>query len=294
MKNLDKRLDYLLEEARNQSPQLSFTEVSSRFNDTLGAGNGLFSQAWIGKLFSVVGVITITSLLIVQFTDDSSYKQMKSIHVNHPVPRNMETTFAFQKINEKSSVREEEGISSPDMKEDELAFSIDLITPEEVRTKELPLIEHVVNRSSVSHSKPIVTGTEPGKQSRLRQLPNSREAPSKLQRLVTITEMTTMKELEKIEAMAREAGVDFHFHVRHHFHVHKDNDPRNPSIPLIRDLRGYVAIDGSEIIEAYKVRVPKRGKFKLSFGWYVDSEGRAFKLASFLVEKEDQTKHPKD
>lgn len=111
--------------------------------------------------------------------------------------------------------------------------------------------------------------------------------------MFTLTELTSDEELERISKVAEEAGITFHFHVQHHFHTHKNEDPRNPEIPLIRDFKAEMTIKGTNTSSQIKVRVPKRGKFELTFGWYLNEKGKAVRLTDDILITNALLKHPK-
>lgn len=299
MNKIDQHLEELFSQARTQSPEASFEETAARFTNTMSSvGTQAELESWISKIFSINGILVLTTGLIViilalsttiepehQGTNDHIGTSLK-MSVLDPVtvqqlPKSIIPSTAKTKIEQKKKPKEvviQPSIISSDQELKEPSVVLSSVNTFPVIKEARPIVS---TQSKINLPVKIV-------------VPTTFEGTLKIpETLFTLTELTSYDELDKISDLAAEAGIAFHFHVQHHSHVHENEDPRNPEMPLIRSFKAQMAINGTNISSQVKVRVPKRGKFELTIGWYLDEKGEAVRLTEDIVITNALSKHPK-
>ncbi len=95
----------------------------------------------------------------------------------------------------------------------------------------------------------------------------------------TITETTTANELAGISSQAQRAGI-------HYTYV------RDFKKKLIREFNVDMYLNENNVASTVQVCVPKGGTFQISFGWYVNEQGKAVAFMDDVYQIEAEQKYP--
>jgi hypothetical protein len=289
MNGVDNHLDELFNKARAQSPEASFEETIERFTATINAaGGGTDLGYWASKLLSLNGGIFLTGALLITVFSIFSNSESELQDTDETAQK-----ITYQDTTQSAIIKAQ--MIAPLTDEVETAQIAGINITDLISTP-MELEQSITNSNNDYDTRPTYQIPEKTKpimpKMAVTSLPeikiplafkafNQQEEET----LFTVTEVTTDEEFTGISKLAQEVGITFHSHIHHHFHMHPDGNPRLGEIPLIRDLEVDMTIDGTSITSHIKVRVPKRGKFEVTFGWIVNKEGRAIGLTDNNITK---------
>ena len=311
MNRMDQHLDELFNKARTQAPEASFMDTVAQFNSALAAIEGGAALApWLLKLFSAIGGLTLTGALVITaiviFDNNEPKGQSISKSVSDTTYLDIQSTsrtpaFPLTSLSpgEETTGRKITGSggadpSGPADSVEQVAADVGNIDRRgdnpllqkaktavpEIQSREIRGVEDrhasstLPKKTPVALSDPMVPVT--------RMIP----VPKRKATLFTLTELSSNADFQNIEKLAADAGVDFYSHVHRFKHRYRGQ-------LLISDFVVKMTINGTGITSDINVDVPKRGKFEVSVGWFVDEGGKVVALTDDITITKATSKHPK-
>lgn len=261
---------------------VSFAETSARFEASIAAGGGI-TTSWISKFFSwntgfllsaIIGMVILgisiekrptpetDQLVLETMTQDSAVESIVQMPLQMKTPiTNSDPSLAVEAKKPLSAPADKPIDSIPILS---LLQNPSIILPEADQPRPLNL-KTIVNNQSDNNSIDSIKTNKPGLK------------PTAV--LFTITESTGTGELASISSQARKAGIEYFYVV-------------DLKKKLIAEFNVNMAIYGTRISSDVQVSVPKKGKFEVTFGWFVDDQGKAIKLSDDITIAEAPAKHP--
>lgn len=259
MDNANQRLDQFFETARKQAPEASLEETRKAFLVSSGIGlTALLAQFKITKSFLIMfSTITLISTLV------------GLLVVNHdptPIAEMDQNTFQVIASNFPKVEQETVQIAHSEVIEEDLEESFSVIIVNDSQPVDAPVWVAPTPSLDTDHSKhsradysPILPVASEIKDSILIK----EEEKALEEKMVTyvITNKSHYKEMEAISEVAKKAGIEFKYSMQ----VHSN---------YIRKLNLTMSIKGKGKTSKTKAK----GKFKVTFGWYLDESGNATKF----------------
>lgn len=318
MKDVEKKIAELFDRASTQNPVVSFEETWANFLTSISTGAGVsISSALANIVFSVKGVLFIvfffvtTCILLVQKSDENKYPSLLPdtdqilLNFGQGSDSVLIKQHAKKTIKNKKEINSVELNSTPFFSEKKLKIkSINKIEQPSVQQKDkkysslinVPfsdsLKSNVVLAEKNDTSKFVLEAEQ--KDFMKLKLPDNSFVKDSIM-LFTINELSTESDFSNIAKQAREAGIVFKYQV-HHQRLRKGKKRKKiktEDVYLIRDFKINMTIDGTGKSSQVSVKVSKRGKFEVNFGWQVNQEGKAIAFMESSDVTEASSFYPK-
>ncbi len=310
MNSMDKHLDELFNKARTQAPKASFEDTIAQFNLTIAATGGSAAiTSWLFKTLSIINGLVVTAVLVttaiivfddhrpkkrdsIQAVSDSMYQDILSpgeplIFPSAISSFDQDTTRGKTTGGENTALHTGTGVGTTVIGEiDNVSESkIDYL----LRQKKQISIPEIQSRNITGIMHSYVSSAWP--EGTITTLPDSIKPvvtgiPKPKSMLFTLTALSSETDFQNIEKLAADAGVTFYSHVHH-------SKQRYRGQLLISDFVVEMTIDGTEITSHIKVDMPKRGKFEVNLGWFVNEDGKAVSLTDDITVTEAVSKYPR-
>lgn len=292
MTNSNSYMDKLFEKAREEQPIASFEEIKLRFSNTIDSGYSGAHSISFSKFYISIIILScftvLTTIAIVYININKSLIDDISETYDY-IPTKIEfRSTDFQSTDFQKEA--EESLSSKNGQKILPSSTSFLGTIQEVKEKEPDSSNFTREPILVRNSELIVIPRLKKNAHSLKALtlpavkkrPIDLSEPKKIEGIAiefTINDRTSTQKLASIAYQAKQAEIEYTYVV-------------DLQKKLIREFNVDMSIPGTDLASTIQVSLPKKGRFEIKFGWYVDAEGRVIKLTDNIIIEKAQSKHP--
>ena len=313
MKDIDQYLDDLFNKASVQPPVVSYEETVARFKATITNDVDVsIEKSSSNVIFSKLGILSITILIIstivvFNYQNNDHQKLNKttspiSSQDTLPLEINQKNTATTNSAKFEISKKNREAIKDRELTyKSETSEKINNFsnqnnsqntTKTSLQTTVSTIPERLQNISSdtispesndrflVNKSNKLIDSSERVKNN-LAKFPENQILDTAKSEgtnvLFTLNELSSEKDFHRIASLAKEAGIEFKFQVHH------QRKEKRKELFLVQDFKIDMSIPETDHFSQIKVKVPKWGKFEVTFGWVVHHQGKAISLTESIT-----------
>ncbi len=258
MKNKkDSFVDELFSDARKQPAKISFDDISEQLNTSIINSSNL-TKKWYSKLIHLNSIIMLSTILITGIVCFTLTNQTENNTSSVGEIMNKEVKFNSIKTIIPSTLKNQS--ETQKMK----------IPPKD----ENRIVEEQITIEPIDSIEKLIEINYPEQNLQLTAKPAETTITVKQDSLYktityTITEKTTLKELEDIEKHAKSCNIDYTYNVKH----------KRNTIKMIRLKMLIENTDGKKKVNQFYCKGSAKSKFDYEIKWRVDSKGKVVDFA---------------